>query len=194
MGVPVWVDIVDKLVTPAIAAISAAYAYLQYRRAKRWKASDLAIHLVGELDRDPALALACQALDWGVGPLLVPERYQAFFHVDIAGALPNTMDHDPAVLARALEPKLNRETLQDPKGLVYRHCFIRLFEHFDNINRLLDQGQLVESDLRALTYWLRHLRNYPYAPKGSDPGTIFFPALEDWHFQGVIRLADRLGA
>ncbi len=60
-----WVEIVSKLATPGIAAVSAFYVYLQYRRTKRWKATDLAATFLDKLNTDQALALACQALDWG---------------------------------------------------------------------------------------------------------------------------------
>ena len=193
MSVPDWVEIANKLVTPAIAALSAFYVYLQYRRAQRWKAGDLAMSLLGELQRDPALALACQSMDWGVGPLLIPEPYRAFFAKDGSGELPKVMQHDPAVLARALKPALDPATLADPRGLVYRHCFIRLFEHLDDISRLLDTRQLAAEDLQALKYWVRVLHDYPYAPAGSAPDQTFMPALAGWGFIRVTQLHRKLG-
>lgn len=193
MSIPVWVEIANKLVTPAIAAISALYVFLQYKRSQRWKAGDLAMSLLGELQRDPALVLACQALDWGVGPLLIPEPYRAFFAKDSSGELPKVMQHDPGVLTRALKPSLDPETLADPRGLVYRHCFIRFFEHLDDICRLLDTRQLVVDDLHALRYWTRALQHYPYAPTGSSPDQAFRPALAEWGFVRVTQLHKKLG-
>ena len=82
MPVPTWVEIVNKLAPPSIAAISAFYVFLQYKRAQRWKSTDLAAALLEKLDTDPALALACQALDWGVGPLIIPDQYRPLFDAD----------------------------------------------------------------------------------------------------------------
>jgi hypothetical protein len=36
---------------------------------------DLAAALMQKLESDEELAFACQALDWGTGPIMVPERY-----------------------------------------------------------------------------------------------------------------------
>ncbi len=74
-----WIEIVSKLAPSLIAAISATYVYLQYKRAQRWKASDLAAALMERITTDQTLALACQALDWGVGPLIIPDSVSAAF-------------------------------------------------------------------------------------------------------------------
>lgn len=194
MSVPDWLEVIIGLATPFIAGVSALYVCLEYRRSKRWKAGELAMALVGELDRDPTLALACQSLDWGVGPLLIPERYRAFFPPDAAGELPKLMQHDTRIMATALEPSLRQQTLSDPRGLVYRHCFVRLFEHLENIGRLLRNGQLDETDLRSLHYWLENIHAYPYAPHGVAGDKVFLPALKAWQYRQVTPLLDRLRA
>ncbi len=194
MSTPTWIEIVNKLVTPTIAAASVFYAYLQYRRTQRWKAADLAISMIRELEEDPRLALACQSLDWGVGPLLIPEQYRPFFSKDQHGEYPDKMDHEPTVMTISLRPQLDPQTLQDPRGLVYRHCFNRLFEHFDYIYLLLCNGQLLRQDLRALKYWLRAIHYYEYAPTKISPTDVFQPALQAWGFLKVNALARILGA
>lgn len=193
MTTPVWVEILNKLATPTIAAVSAFYVYLQYRRAQRWKATDLAASLLAKLETDPCLSLAMQALDWGVGPLLIPERYQPLFPRDASGEYPGVMQHDTDVLARALEPQLNDATLNDPRGLVYRHCFIKLFNHLDNIYNLLNDGQLQQEDLADLKYWLELLHDYQYAPTPDEGTQVFQPALNGWSYSNVTRLATMLG-
>lgn len=192
MPVPVWVEIINKLATPAIAATSAFYVYLQYRRAQRWKATDLAATLMEKMNTDHALALACQALDWGVGPLIIPEQYKPLFRTDIAGAAPGVMEHDPHLLCRAVEPRLNEATLNDPRGLVYRYCFIKFFSYLDNMYRLLIDGQLREEDVGDIKYWLEMLRDYQYAPTDKDAAKVFSPALRQWGYGNVILLGQRL--
>ncbi len=160
MVVPTWVEIVNKLAMPGIAAISAFYVFLQYRRAQRWKATDLAAAVLERLNTDQALALACQALDWGVGPLIIPDQYRPLFPSDVSGEAPGVMDHDPNVLSLAVQPRLNEPTLCDPRGLVYRYCFIKLFTYLDNMFRLLADGQLRKGDIDDVKYWLERLRNY----------------------------------
>jgi hypothetical protein len=187
--VPVGVEVVNKLGTPVIAAVSAFYVWLQYRRARRWKATDLAASLVGTLKTDAALSLACQALDWGVGPLLIPEQFRPFFPREESGEYPGVMRHDPSILALAVEPQLNAATLDEPRGLVYRHCFVRLFDHLENIAALLEDGQLRKEDLGDLKYWLTKLHDYPYAPDIGRGMDVFRPALEDWGYVGIAQLA-----
>lgn len=192
MSIPVWVEIVNKLATPAIAAISAFYVYLQYKRARRWKAADLAASLLEKLDTDQALALARQALDWGVGPLIIPEQYRPLFRVDGVGEAPAVMQHDPAVLCLAVQPNLTKATLGEPRGLVYRYCFIKLFDYLNNTCRLLADGQLREEDIADLKYWLEKVREYLYAPDDIDGQQVFQPALRAWSYDGVVLLGRKL--
>ena len=192
MVVPTWVEIVNKLAMPGIAAISAFYVFLQYRRAQRWKATDLAAAVLERLNTDQALALACQALDWGVGPLIIPDQYRPLFPSDVSGEAPGVMDHDPNVLSLAVQPRLNEPTLCDPRGLVYRYCFIKLFTYLDNMFRLLADGQLRKGDIDDVKYWLERLRNYEYAPAETEGTLVFQPALRAWGYGNVILLGQRL--
>lgn len=193
MPLPAWVEIVNKLASPGIAAISVFYVYLQYRRAQRWKATDLAATILDKLNTDQALALACQALDWGVGPLIIPEQYKPLFRTDIKGEAPGVMEHDPKVLCYAVEPRLNEATLYDPRGLVYRYCFIKFFSYLDNMFRLLTDGQLREEDIGDIKYWLEMLRKYVYAPADQEATNVFQPVLHQWGYDNVILLGHRLG-
>jgi hypothetical protein len=193
MAIPVWVGIIGTFATPFIAAISASYVLLQYRRAQRWKATDLAAVLLEKLDTDQSLALACQALDYGVGPLIIPDQYRPLFVADASGKVPSVMDHDPNVLFEAVQPILNKKTLQDERGLVYRYCFTKLFNYLDNISKLLADGQLREKDIAELKYWLRLLRYYIYKPGPKDGTLVFQPALHEWGYVNVILLGQRLG-
>jgi hypothetical protein len=188
MSVPDWVEFVNKLATPSIGGLSAFYISLQYVRAQRWKANDLAAALIGKLSSDSVLSLTCHALDWGRGPLLIPEQYQSLFPREGSGHYPGVMQHDTKVMAEALEPKLNLPTLNDPKGLVYRHCFIRLFTHLDTIYSLLKSKQLRMADIGDLGYWLDCLSDYKYAPSTTDGKNVFQPALKAWGYDNVILL------
>lgn len=194
MAIPEWIEVTNKLGTVGIAAASATYAYLQYRRGQRWKSSDLAASLMEKLSSDPQLALACQALDWGIGPLIIPEQYRELFRQPKAERVPGIMQHDPAILCRALEPRLNKETLEEPRGLIYRYTFIQLFEHLNLIASMLETKQIRLKDIKeGLHYWLETLREYPYAPADIDSRSVFAPAMERWGYKKVFALAERLG-
>jgi hypothetical protein len=192
MSVPTWVEVVSKLGTPSIAAISAFYVFLQYRRAQHWKATDLAATLKEKLQTDQALALACQALDWGVGPLIIPEQYRPLFPSDASGEAPSVMQHDPNVLCLAVQPMLDLRTLNDPRGLVYRYCFIKLFDYLDNLSRLLADKQVFDADIEEVKYWLGKVGEYPYAPATIYGTKVFQPALRAWGYGNVILLGKRL--
>lgn len=192
MELPIWVEIVNKLATPGIAAVSAFYVYLQYRRSQKWKAADLAQTLLQKLDSDQALALACQALDWGVGPLIIPDQYRPLFHSGEQDKTPAVMQHDPKVMCVAVEPYLDKSTLLDPRGLVYRYCFIKLFSYFDNMYKLVLTGQLFVEDISEVRFWLQRIQNYIYAPPGREGHSIFQPTLYAWEYNNVVSLGELL--
>jgi len=178
---------------PLIAGVSALYVYLQYRRSQQWKATDLAATLLARLETDPTLSLACHSLDWGLGPLLIPEQYQRLFPREAGtGEYPGVMQHDTSIMALALEPQLNQATLDDPRGLVYRYCFIKLFNYLDSLSTLLKDGQIRKRDLGELTYWLERIHSYPYAPSSTSGTRMFQPALKAWGYSKVTTLANKL--
>ena len=193
MPVPDWIEATNKLGTLGIALVSATYAYLQYRRSQRWKSGDLAAGMMEKLTSDPQISLACNALDWGVGPLIIPEKYRELFRSADEAFVPGTIQHDPAVLCSAMQPYLNEATLKDPRGLIYRYCFITFFEHLDQIASMLKKKQIQIEDIDSLRYWLKNLCKYPYAPAGMNPKLVFAPALELWGYQKVFWLAEQLG-
>ncbi len=188
----IWVEAVGKLAPTGIAGISIFYVYLQYRRSQKWRASDLAQTLLQKLDSDQSLNLACQALDWGVGPLILPDRYRPLFPYEKEGAMTAIMAHDPEVLCEAVKPRLNESTLRDPRGLVYRYCFIKLFDFFDKMYRLVMTRQLSLEDIGDARYWLLQIRDYAYAPHTREGRSVFQPALHRWDFRNVILLGEML--
>jgi hypothetical protein len=184
-AVPV-ADILNKLAVPAVAGVSVYYVYRQYVRTARWKAGDLAANLLAQLHSDEELALACTALDWGTGPLIVPERYWPLLEPDA-----KIMDHDPILMAIAMVPRLQPELLnpKDRRGLIYRYAFDRLFTFLQDVNRLEEQGQLLLRDLNLLEYWLRRIARYPYY---SARECVFQPFLHAVGYEDVIKLGRKL--
>src|SRR4051812_30762731 len=70
------------------------------------------------------------------------------------------LEHDVAVMMAALVPHLSPDTLASAKGLIYRQCFIKLFNHLENIGRLLASHQVAASGLDGLEYWLARIASY----------------------------------
>ena len=202
-----WLEWPTKLVVPLIALTGAFYTGLQYRRTMRWRSSDLAAQLIGQLTTDDELAFACQALDWGVGPMIVPTRYKALMSKkpeDPDEPTPRErgeiMDHDTSIMARALRINLGFDYNTQPAGLIYRYCFDRLFSHLTNVHRLLETGQIRLEHLEGLTYWVKRIAVYEYPPAIGKPPVqmsgdeVFQPFI--WHgeygYLGVIALGRTL--
>jgi hypothetical protein len=179
-------------ISAVIAAFGAFYVYRQFRRAQEWRKGDLAAALMERLESDQELAFACQALDWGIGPIIVPERYRPLmkrFNVPDEAVL----DHAPHILASALEPSLNIATVTSAQGLIYRHCFIKLFNHIENISRLVASDQVDIGSLKGLAYWLAMIANYDYAPVNRSRDEIFQPALAAFGYDDIPPLGRKLG-
>jgi hypothetical protein len=195
--VPVLIEIVNKLATPGIAAVSALYVLRQYHRSVAWKKSDLAANMVSRLETDEELAFACRALDWGIGPLIVPERYRPLLKA--ASSDPDSVvAHDTWSMYVALRPRLTEETLNDPRGLIYRYCFDKLLAHLDDANRLLKGRQVCKIELNGLQYWIKKLADYRYRPndkagrkvRGVD---VFQPFIAAYGYGGVVALGRKFG-
>ena len=199
--VPAWVEWTSKLATPVIALFAAGYSGIQYERMKSWRAKDLAARLVDQLTTDDELQFACQALDWATGPMIVPARYRSLLSQRPADAdnptpreLGEIIDHDPALMAKALEVRLAPGLKDNPAGLVYRYCFDKLFSHLANINRLQVDGQVRIKDLDGLKYWIRRIARYPFGPR-EKRDLVFQPFVghEPFGYQGVRELGKKLG-
>ncbi|WP_439923637.1 hypothetical protein [Nitrobacter sp. JJSN] len=199
---PIWFEAISKLAIPSIAIVGAIYTALQFQRAKRWRAGDLAITLIAQLETDEELAFACRAIDWGLGPLVVPERYRPLVENVPAGKKdPNPTERgevvlqEPDLMWRALRVYLAISPKTEPTGLIYRYCFDKLFNHLANVHRLLMEKQVELNDLERLKYWLERIAAYEYCPPGKEKHEMFQPFLEfePFGYRGVIDLGEQLG-
>jgi hypothetical protein len=190
----VWVEGAARLAVPAIALLGAVYTLLQYQRVKRWRAGDLAV--------TEELAFACRALDWGTGPLIVPERYRPLLERIPEGQKDPTpmergaiMQQNPELLARAVQVYLAINPETEPAGLIYRYCFDKLFAHLADVHRLVASNQIKLADLAGLKYWLERIAIYEYAPAGIAKNEVFRPFLnhQPFGYRGVINVGERLG-
>jgi hypothetical protein len=197
-----WAAATAKAAVPAIALAGALYTALQFRRAKRWRASDLAAKLFADLTTDDELAFACQAIDWSEGPLIIPVRYRPIMMT--VPSNPNSptrielgeiAQHDTEIMAAALQVRLHNVYQRYPLYLVYRYCFDRLFMHLSNVNRLLETKQLLLKDLGNFKYWLERLAKYEYPPSDVAGEVMFqrFLSYEGFGYGGIRNLGMKLG-
>jgi hypothetical protein len=199
---PSLVDQFSKLAVPVIAFLGAIYTARQYWRAQRWRGGDLAASLVSQLETDDELAFACRVLDWGVGPLIVPERYRPLLEKIPEGTKNPTptergevLQQDLGLMARALRVGLAIDPKNEPAGLIYRYCFDKLFNHLANVDRLLKAEQIKLEDIRGLQYWLKRIAAYEYPPAGMTKQEVFQPFVEygPFGYRGIIDLGEKLG-
>jgi hypothetical protein len=171
--------------TLGVAAIAGIRALIEYVRVGRWKRAELASMQVAALVENDELAFACQALDWGVGPIIVPKRFRSLLNRDL-------VQHDVALLESALEPILNLKTLADPQGLLYRHSFDRLFGHFALVNSMIERRLFGAADVASMKYYLDLLDDYGYATDSAKSTMVFRPFVEKFGYSGVFELRDKI--
>lgn len=159
-----YFDIGSKIVIGVVTGFGGYFTWRQYNRAQDWRKKDLAAQVTARLSTDDELSLACQALDWGTGPLLIPSRYKSIMAktpIDPDNPTPiesgELMEHSPELMARALTVQLSFNYKKQPAGLIYRYCFDKLFQHFSEIHRLTATGQIDIQDLESLRYPLRQI-------------------------------------
>jgi hypothetical protein len=184
-----WLEAVNKLGLLLIAAVSATYAWRQYRNTKEWKRIDAGAAALRQLREDEDLVLACQALDWGVGPLFVPVRYKPLLKET---GTPDVVAHSPELLGRAMVPQLSFNPASEPAALMYRQCFDHLFTYLDNVYRQVEADAVILRDIRELKYYLEQICTYPYAI-GPKPDEVFQPFLAAFGYDGVVALGRRFG-
>lgn len=180
------VTVLAAAATAVIAAVAAWFAIREYRRNGRWKAAELAAAHLQKLTSDDTLRFACQALDWGIGPIVVPTEFRAMVGKD-------RIEHDVGVLDSALEPQLNEKTLGNEQGLLYRHCLDRLFGFFDGAQELLDLELVEPEHFSGLRYWLDLVAHWRYAKRPEkEKNEVFLPFLVKCDYGRALRLFDSL--
>lgn len=197
-----WLHVLSKSSVPLIAFSGAVYTALQFQRAKRWRAGDLAQELLSDLSVDDELAFACQAIDWGIGPLIVPARHRPIMWtiaVDPAHPTPRELgeviDHDVKIMAAALQVQLPPASLNNPLYLVYRYSFDKLFTHLSYVNTLIERKQIAVADLEGFKYWLIRIAVYEYPPYPMTGEQMFqrFLTYPYFLYSGVAELGKKLG-
>jgi hypothetical protein len=154
----------------AFAAIAAGLVALaQYLKSERWKRAEFAIAQMRTLSTDDTFSFCCRAIDWGVGPLPIPQKYRFLFP---HGTM--TVPHDWRLMAEALRPALTL-TFEDPalgpQYLLYRYAFDDFFSYIDTL-ALYRHGNVVRSeDFAPIEPYLKQIR-YPQYAEGGPTGTL----------------------
>jgi hypothetical protein len=182
-----WVSAIGTLVGALGVVGGLLYTGTQIRTARldqqnteHWRRSDFARALIDRLSTDDELSFCTRALDWGVGPLIVPEKYRVLFEPECA-----RFDHRVDVMVVALRADLD-VGWDSPEALTYRYCFDALFSYLDSIRQYLADDLVHHNQLIGLNYYLTLVRDPPYVSWHRDDSashpfisfiTRFYPEL-----------------
>jgi hypothetical protein len=170
-GVLGWVGALGAFVGGLATAGGLVYTawQLHYSRIDQsdneaWRRQEFARSLVDRLSSDEELAFCTRALDWGVGPLIIPQKYRVLFgqEKEEGGNADKTIiDHDPAIMANALKPHLDLGW-KAPQALTYRYCFDAFFWYLEGIAYQVRVRNVSKEQLVGLDYYLDLVRKPPY--------------------------------
>lgn len=151
-----------SLIGTLLAAGGLFFTGIAYLKGEEWKRAELARQLVERLSTDDELAFCTRALDWGVGPLIIPEKHRPLFPEGT-----RIMEHDPRVLAQAVEPALG-PGWRKPESLTYRHSFDAFFTYLLRVADQVRSKHVSRDQLVGLDYYLQLVRNPPYLTRPDE--------------------------
>jgi hypothetical protein len=153
-----------------LALLGVAVEYLAQKARSRLEHAQAMIEV---FDRDEMIAFAVTCLDWAGGLIPIPSAWR-----EAVGA--SVVRPDPAAVRTAVERVLNKETAESPLLLLYRHAFVRLFNHLERIEDL--RRAIGPSDVRPIAWIAQQLASWQY----GDPDT-FAGAIDGWYDNGKLR-------
>ena len=164
-----WATLASGVLAASVTAGSVFYAAKQIRSAaddqrlnEEWRRADVARTLMLRLGSDDELAFCARALDWGVGPLLIPAKYLPLFPID-----QRIMEHQPGLMAKALTVNLP-DGWRLPEALTYRYSFESFFSFLDELRSYSTGGLIPREQFMGIDYYLELLRDPPYVPTDAD--------------------------
>src|SRR5258708_1650447 len=120
----------------AAAVVAGVVGFLNYRRSVQWKSAELANSYLKDFNSNAELVFAGRCLDWFAGKLALPENLRAYMPDDA-----KIIQHDRAVFARALDPFLSSDGLNDdPRIQIYRTALDSFLSWLCLVSSALDRG------------------------------------------------------
>jgi hypothetical protein len=126
-----------------IALVAAVFVWHEYRGHQKARRDDLARSLAAVLDTDELIAFAANSLDWGGGLVVAPPGWR------------DLLEHpaplyDAAHVEDALQVRLTGSTQSNPLRLLYRHAFVRLFNHLEIVALHVKRDPALLIELEAI--------------------------------------------
>jgi hypothetical protein len=159
---------VGAVSTAIVAAVAALAGLAQYRKAEAWKRAQFTAGFLKQLSTDEELIFACKAIDWGLGPLIIPEKYRPLFtNREVV------ITHNWDDLANALKPNIDINVITNPKQLIYRYSVDALLDYFDQSRKFIELNLVRLHDLASLGYYAALIRYPIYYHGTTAPKDVF---------------------
>ena len=176
-----------ELLTAVTAILGLGFGFFEYRRQqeraelehvyqKAQAQLERAQRLIEFLDSDEMVSFAVTVLDWGNGIIAVPTAWRDL--VGKPGIIPN-----PSEVIAATRYALDAETAKSPMRLLYRHAFVRLFNHLERIDDLRTSDAICLADLQPMMWLACQLHYWAYHPAIEWP---FREAMDGWYPNGKL--------
>jgi hypothetical protein len=168
---------IATVATAIIAVIALVATWVEYGGQKGKARLELAQGLIDRLETDEMIAFAVRSLDWGAGTIPVPAAWRDIVRQPYITA-------EPVELAAAVEKQLTPATAQDPVRMLYRHSFVRLFDHLERIEDLRQKQAVETADLATMAWLAKQLRHWSYDP--TPQKQAFQSAIDGWYEEGKL--------
>ncbi len=142
---------------------------------EKWRRLELARHIIEKISTDEEIMFCTRALDWGVGPLVIPAKHRFLFPPDTA-----SFEINWARLERAVKPDLD-SNWADPDMLTYRYSFDYFFTYLESVSHYVGKLDKELAEVSGLDYYLDMIRSPRYGRRfGNDRANVFRPFLQLW--------------
>ena len=139
----------------AAAVVAGVVGFLNCRRSVQWKSAELANSYLKDFNSNAELVFAGRCLDWFAGKLALPENLRAYMPDDA-----KIIQHDRTVFARALDPFLSSDGLNDdPRIQIYRTALDSFLSWLCLVSSALDRELFYADDIEEVGYWVAKIQS-----------------------------------
>jgi hypothetical protein len=158
----------------ALAAIVGGFAALfQYYRSERRRRAEFSVSQQRMIRDEETLFFCCRALDWGVGLLPIPTKYEYLFPEGT-----RSIEHNWDLMEHALEIMLHRDFCDlnlRSQFLLYRNAFDDFFQYLDGLAVYYKFGVIRDRDvLSVIDYYIKLMKCPKY--RSTEVFNIFAEA------------------
>jgi hypothetical protein len=166
------IEAIAASVSAIVASLALVAVYREYRNQKNRNRLELAQSMIERAETDEMILFAMTSLDWAEGVVPVPQTWRAIIGKE-------AIKPDIEAVYDAVRPQLTKKIAADEIKLLYRHAFVRLFNHLERIQALVDKQAIAVEDLRPLAWVAHELLSWRYDTENRGE-RFFMEAIDDW--------------